>query len=146
MPAHNKLPVRKKTAIATNAAIGNAKRKPMTTMAIKPITSRIISSHQKPGSEGLKLIVCNANKNFFTLMLYFCLKESIYKVLLLWSDSHIVLKIFPSYSGSSDLNRLNNKQKRKHFIRDRYIHTTNRIFIESDLYQKKSNMKNSAQI
>lgn len=49
MPDHSKLPVKKKTNIAASAAIGNANKKPMTTIAINAIMRRTISSHQKLG-------------------------------------------------------------------------------------------------
>jgi hypothetical protein len=55
MPAHNKLPVKKKTAIAARAAIGKANKNPMKTIAINAIMSRTIRTHQKPGS--VRLIV-----------------------------------------------------------------------------------------
>lgn len=46
IPAHSRLPVRKKTAMAARAAMGKAKRKPITMIAISPIMSRTIRSHQ----------------------------------------------------------------------------------------------------
>ncbi len=60
IPAHRRLPVSKKTAMAASAAIGKAKRKPMNTIATKPIINRIINNHQKPGSERFR--TCSANK------------------------------------------------------------------------------------
>jgi hypothetical protein len=65
IPDHSKLPVKKYTSIAANAAMGKANRNPIKTMAIKPIISKTKSSHQKLGSEGLK--TCSANKNEHSL-------------------------------------------------------------------------------
>ena len=52
IPAHNKLPVKKNTNIAASAAIGKANKKPMAIIAASATMSRIIRSHQKPGSVG----------------------------------------------------------------------------------------------
>ncbi len=56
-PVKNKSPpVRNQTRIAAKAAMGNAKRKPKTTMAIKPIISKMISSHKRDvGSVGIAI-------------------------------------------------------------------------------------------
>ncbi len=62
MPAHNRLPVRKKTAMAAKPAMGKAKRKPMTMMAMSPIIRRTMRSHQNCGS--LRFMTSNANKKF----------------------------------------------------------------------------------
>ncbi len=49
-------PVRNQTAIAASAAMGNAKRKPKITIAIKPIMSKIISNHKSDvGSVGMAI-------------------------------------------------------------------------------------------
>ncbi len=61
IPAQRRLPVRKKTAMAARAAMGKAKRKPMTMIAMRPIMSRTMRSHQNCGSLRLG-ITCNANK------------------------------------------------------------------------------------
>jgi hypothetical protein len=61
MPAQTRLPVKKNTKIAANPAMGNAKKKPMTKIANRPMISKTNSSHQKPMSEGLR--ICIANKN-----------------------------------------------------------------------------------
>ena len=50
IPAHSKLPVKKKTAIAASAAMGKANKNPMKIIAANAMTSRIITIHQKPGS------------------------------------------------------------------------------------------------
>jgi hypothetical protein len=50
-PVHNRLPVNRYTAIAAKAAKGNASKNRKANMTNKPITNRIISSHQKLGSD-----------------------------------------------------------------------------------------------
>ena len=54
-PVRNRSPpVRNQTKIAASAAIGNANRKPKTTIAIKPIISKMISNHKSDvGSVGI---------------------------------------------------------------------------------------------
>ncbi len=47
MPASSRLPVRRKIKIAAIAAIGKARKKPMTMMAIKPMISKTMRSHRK---------------------------------------------------------------------------------------------------
>jgi hypothetical protein len=50
-PVHKRLPVSRYTAIAAKAAKGNASKNWKANMTNKPITNRIISSHQKLGSD-----------------------------------------------------------------------------------------------
>jgi hypothetical protein len=54
-------PVRNQTAIAASAAMGNANRKPKTTIMIKPMMSKIISNHKScVGSVGTA--ICRVDK------------------------------------------------------------------------------------
>jgi hypothetical protein len=59
-PVRNRSPpVRKKTAIAARAAIGNANKKPKTTIAINPIIRKTISNH-KSDVESVGRAICRA--------------------------------------------------------------------------------------
>jgi hypothetical protein len=51
IPVHKRLPVNRYAAIAAKAAKGNASKNLKANMTTKPITNRIISSHQKLGSD-----------------------------------------------------------------------------------------------
>ncbi len=51
--------------MAARAAMGNAKRKPMTMIAMRPIISKMMSIHQNSGSD--KFMICSRNRSFHLL-------------------------------------------------------------------------------
>jgi len=55
------LPVTKYVIIAAKAAMGNAKRKPMTTTTTKAIMRKTITSHQNEASVRAGIMTCRGN-------------------------------------------------------------------------------------
>jgi hypothetical protein len=54
-------PVRNKTKVAASAAMGNANRKPKTTIAINPMISKMISNH-KSDVVSSGVLICKVTK------------------------------------------------------------------------------------